>query len=38
MSEEEKEDLIKLERWVRSIGLLKEANLLRKILKKEEIL
>lgn len=38
MSEEEKKDLIKLEKWIRSMGLLREANLLRKIFKKEEII
>lgn len=38
MSEEEKKELIELERFIRSLGLLKEANILRKLLKKEEIL
>ena len=38
MSEEEKQELIFLEKWLRSMGLLKQANILRKLLKKEEIL
>ena len=38
MSEEEKKDLISLEKWVRSMGLLAEANVLRKMLKKEGII
>ena len=38
MSEEEKKDLISLEKWVRSMGLLVEANVLRKMLKKEGII
>ena len=37
MSEKEKEVLINLERWIRSMGLLGEANVLRKMLKKEGI-
>lgn len=38
LSDEEKKDLIRLEKWIRSMGLLREANLLRKIFKKEEII
>lgn len=36
MTDEEKKDLISLEKWIRSMGLLREANVLRKIFKKEE--
>lgn len=38
LSEEEKELLINLEHWIRSMGLLGEANVLRKMLKKEGII
>lgn len=38
MSEEEKELLINLEHWIRGMGLLAEANVLRKMLKKEGII
>ena len=32
MNKEEKEELLKLEKWIRGMGLLKEANSLRKFL------
>lgn len=38
MSEEEKFELRCLEKFIRSLGLLKEANILRKLLKKEGII